>query len=833
MKGQRLRRTLQSALALLLCAALMFSVAGCSQEKPESSNAGDSQAGESSISGLEETGSSGKGYYVETKLTMPEMEGYVWFLNFADGALYLQGAGGCQKSEDDGKTWTEYKLESPLADQIEAEGFSRREIIFSADGRKIIPLSKTVDYDGGFYSIQRNVVVEKDGTERELVVKLPVGEFTAMPGELDSAPAVPKDAGDYATLLNDLTFLPDGSLVGKGLSDTVYHVDMETGEILHTIETSENFQYTDWITGIATTPTTLLLISSTRGRMINLETWEERTDGQTLDEFLLGNGEIQEDGTVMYPNGEPRRHLKLFADGKEDAFYILDSNGIYRYIPGGVSIEEIVDGSTTSLNLQDLYCNDFVKTSDNSFRVLMSSTTTPGGDQNAVPEYTIMGYDYDPNAEIKKPEELKVYALYPANDYLNQAAAVFQKNQGNVLVTIEAGIDPSAGPANFSDALRQLNTLIMADKGPDVILLDAMPIDTYRNKGLLVDLADVVEQAAAENELLRNITDAYEKDGTICAVPTSFTMPIVVGPEESLNKITGMESLVQTVEELRKADPDIKSITGYRMPGDVMGSTEGMVVPTWIQEDGTVDWTLVEKYYDQIKLICDADSNTQTEGIRGSGTEDDPFKIEGYVYDGLAIGQAVLEKESALELRQMRTVLGLPSMCNALDKGLTYKVLEDDGTCGFTPSYILGISAKSEKIDLAKEFVKMLLGEEMQSFGLKSSSWSGTALDIPANFGAVRKYFAGEEGKAFQYDTFTGEGDDFQLIQLDRRNPTLEELEEFFAMTQKLNVVLPTQDVMINDALLPNCALYVMGEQTKEESLKKAKEEIELYLAES
>ena len=371
----------------------------------------------------------------------------------------------------------------------------------------------------------------------------------------------------------------------------------------------------------------------------------------------------------------------------------------------------------------------------------------------------------------------------------------------------------------------------MAGNGPDVILLDMMPIDTYRNKGLLVDLSDVVEQVAAENELLRNITDAYEKDGTICAVPTSFTMPIVVGPEESLNKITGMESLVQIVEDLRKAEPDIKSITGYRMTGEVMGTTQPKANPTTIHEDGTVDWTLEEKYYDQVKLICDADSNTQTEGIRGSGTEDDPFKIEGYIYDDLAIGQAVLEKESALELRQMRTVLGLPSMCNAIDKGLTYKVLEDDGTCGFTPSYILGISAKSEKIDLAKEFVKMLLGEEMQSFGLKSSSWNGSSLDLPVNFGVVREYFAGKEGEAFQYDTFVG--DDFQKVSLDRRNPTLEELESFLAMTQKLNAVLPTQDVMINNALLPQCALYVIGEQTKEESLKKAKEEIELYLAES
>lgn len=829
MKGQSLHRALRSALALLLCAALMFAAAGCGQNEPESGTAGDSPGSQPES---EETGLSGRGYYVESERPMPEMEGYIWNLDIAEGALYLQGASGCWKSADDGQTWEAYTLESPLADQIEAEGFERSQLIFSGDGRIMLPMVRNVANDNSFYAVERYVIVETDGSERELEIRLPVEEFTAFPGEFDTAAPPPEGAGDYASALNDLLFLPDGSLVGKGMSDIVYHVDSETGEILHTIEPPEKFEFSQWISGIAATPNTLLLLSSVQGRMIDLETWTERKDSQTLDEFLLADGEIQEDGTVAYYDGEPRRYLKLFADGKEDAFYILDSNGIFRYIPGGSSIEEMMEASTTSLLLQNVRCQDFVKTPDNGFRALV--TTSALGNGNEVPDYAIKSYDYDPDAVQEAAEELKVYSLYPTNGYMDQAIAVFQKNQRNVKVVVEEGLDPNAGAVNISDALRQLNTNIMADKGPDVFIMDAMPVDTYRSKGLLVDLADVVEQAAAENELLRNISDVYEKDGEICAVPTSFTMPIVVGPEEALNRITSLETLAQTVADLRAADQKIKSITGYRMPGGVMGATEGMVVPRWIQEDKTIDWDQVGDYYDQVKIICGADSNTQTEGVKGSGTEEDPYQMDGYIYDDMAIGQCVLEKESALELRNVRTILALPSLCMAMDKGLTYKVLEDGGTCGFMPTHIFGVNAKSGKIDLAKEFVKTMLGEEMQGYGLKQSTWNdGSGLDLPVNFGSVRQHFAGKEGETFLYDTFTGSGDDFQQIQLERRNPTLEELEAFMGEVQKLNAALPTQDTMINDALLPNCAFYVMGKLTKEESLKNAKEAVELYLAES
>lgn len=71
-----------------------------------------------------------------------------------------------------------------------------------------------------------------------------------------------------------------------------------------------------------------------------------------------------------------------------------------------------------------------------------------------------------------------------------------------------------------SDALRTLNTEIMAGKGPDIILLDGMS-ESYLEQGLLEDISDVIEKYTKNDLLFENIIDAYtDKDGKVYSIPT-------------------------------------------------------------------------------------------------------------------------------------------------------------------------------------------------------------------------------------------------------------------------------------------------------------------------
>lgn len=44
------------------------------------------------------------------------------------------------------------------------------------------------------------------------------------------------------------------------------------------------------------------------------------------------------------------------------------------------------------------------------------------------------------------------------------------------------------------DVIRALNTELLNGKGADVLILDGLPMETYKNKGILADLSSLFEK---------------------------------------------------------------------------------------------------------------------------------------------------------------------------------------------------------------------------------------------------------------------------------------------------------------------------------------------------
>ena len=74
----------------------------------------------------------------------------------------------------------------------------------------------------------------------------------------------------------------------------------------------------------------------------------------------------------------------------------------------------------------------------------------------------------------------------------------------------------------LEDALKTLSTDILAGNGPDVLILDGMPVDSYVEKGILTDISDVVDEVKASDGLVDSIVKDSTKDGKIYAIPTRF-----------------------------------------------------------------------------------------------------------------------------------------------------------------------------------------------------------------------------------------------------------------------------------------------------------------------
>ena len=99
-----------------------------------------------------------------------------------------------------------------------------------------------------------------------------------------------------------------------------------------------------------------------------------------------------------------------------------------------------------------------------------------------------------------RDKELLVYSL-KKDRTIQQAVSAYQKEHNDVYVRYEVGMSGDNG-LTAEDAVKALNTEIMAGKGPDVLCLDGLPLDSYLSKGMLADLSDTLKAAEEKDCLL-------------------------------------------------------------------------------------------------------------------------------------------------------------------------------------------------------------------------------------------------------------------------------------------------------------------------------------------
>ncbi len=109
----------------------------------------------------------------------------------------------------------------------------------------------------------------------------------------------------------------------------------------------------------------------------------------------------------------------------------------------------------------------------------------------------------------------------------------------------------TSGGASAEDALRTLNTELVAGKGPDVLILDGMPLQSFIDKGVLAELSQVI----SADGLIPQVVDPMRTDGKLYAVPTRFTVPVLMGKPETLEGLDSLEALAAAVQDGQRRWP--------------------------------------------------------------------------------------------------------------------------------------------------------------------------------------------------------------------------------------------------------------------------------------
>lgn len=598
------------------------------------------------------------GRYVETVLTMPADFYLVLGLHrAADGSVELlglpkstDGTGHvylhAYRSADGGATWTEEQH-----DWI--DDLNRDDNIYS-------PESVAWDGDGTLYFYLHTYT--EDGAEEH---------FARLDGETmvlyDGAVPYASDGSG----LNSFRVADNGDFILDCWTEFL-QVDPATGTVKN-VYTAPTADGGGWNDGYAVNGDTLAISEAGRIVFYDLNTGKE-----------TGSLPAQLPPVDTYDGNKYR----LMSHGADGSLYFADPKGLYHAVDGSDTLERLADGALTSLSTPSVTRVDLVVL-DGSYLVLGWSSQ----------EWTLYSYAYDPDVPTLPDTELTIYSL-EEDPLILQAISAFQAAEPGVHVTYQTGI-PEDGSVTRDDAIRALNTQLVAGKGPDVLVLDGLPMDSYIDKAVLADLSAPLDDLSGSGGLLSNITGSLKQPGgEVYAVPAQFQVPMLHGSDDAMTSIHDLTSMADWLEANK---PSFRTPFLFDSSANILLTLYPVCAASLRDGQGRMDGEKLAGFLAQIKRITDLrDDPEEAESVNDFVT-DFNFGPLGWTagYNGLDLGNLVQFQ-------------GLYAAWTASDKtgdGSTDVLF---GGNAFLPVTMLGVSAQSGQQDLAWRFIEHALSDAVQ-----------------------------------------------------------------------------------------------------------------------
>lgn len=796
-KGETGRKRRQRYTAGLLTAVLLLftamGTAGCgaSPETEDGSTAGASRiTGEENGGGNQAAGEAGvsgekvMGRYVESM--NESLSGFLSagsrMVQQEDGSLVIFSTyGGKWVSRDQGEVWEQ---ETP-------DWFHELKYVMS------IAVSK----DGNVAVICEETETPEEGGQEEYD---PDSEFhpkymVVSPDNEIKEFEIPYEKSYY---LRTLCFSDEGKLFASDLNGKVYEVDWEQGSYEVVAE------LTEWASYLRVWDEKMVCVTWDGICLYDLSTGEQVTD-KALDEFVEANlKENLKNADGYY------QELLVIPDG--EVMYLVCEKGIFRHVWGGNLVEQLADGSLNSLSDPSCAISDGILLEDGKFLLIFGSGL-------------LAGYTYDPDMPATPDIQLKAYSLLE-NDRMKKAIADYQARHPEVYIRYETGMEAN-GSVTREDALKKLNTEIAAGTGPDLLLLDDLPMDSYIEKGILTDLKPYLEKEAGD-DYFQNIIKAFETDGAIYAVPAEYELPLIGGPAEEVEQMTDLNAMAEIAERYRSENPE-GGIFGAASEKSMLKQFLPVCAPVWIGEDGKADEEKLEEFFTQMQRIW----NAEEEGVSGQQRKEEEdfyarMRTEGgrneEEADEIWIGSIVREGEKYMQDRQA-------FFMGSIDGSFDFDVLnsyfhikgKEDGEFAvyggqasgvFIPRAMVGINRMSEYQETAAELMETMINVDWSAFVLNKEQLKE---NLRAN--------ANEDGSS--YGSMGSVREDGTSVFLEIYPASEEEIDRLAEAAEQVKVPYIRNRVLEN-AVCEAGEKVLKGEMTPGEGAQEVTKRVSLYMAE-
>lgn len=759
----RIRKKVKRLCLLLVMVLIAAISAGCSKNSSKEPALADSKEQ------TERNGEKGKGRFLENEVALPGKIGRILALEkLQDGSLSVIGEDKGDKSyymlksSDKGKNWKTVLVKESRETHIPYAAVSpdgsAALIHFARKGKAEVTL------------------VDAKGETKTVTLKLPdrMGENQVRQAAYDKK----------------------GNLFVRDMEGAVLKADLAKGTCKEAFDT-KGLQINYF--GIAGN-----VVLAVHDKGIELfDTEKEDVPGSEgiLDDLIKKDKELAYTDT---DSGTPM----LFSEGTDSgSIAIVNKNGIFHFNRGGSVIEQLMDASLISLgsggiNFQDLAVFD----KDNFFVAINDSG-----------EFKLLQYSYDNHAASAPDKEITVYAL-DESSMLRRVVTLFQKKYPDVSVKLEFGMSGDDG-VTLEDALSVLSTDILAGKGPDVLILDGMPADSYIEKGILTDISDVVEEIDREEGVFSGIKEGSTKNGKIYAFPARFLLSVVEGDKETIQSGGSLAELAKRAIQL-EGDSGKGVIPQSKGTITLLRDLFYADSASWMMEDGSIDEKALTDYLVYAKQIYDVDSNSKENDFldkTGDGT------TEG-VKTGTLSEAELINGSCKMTFGSLADFWSLQDMVSSWQLTKADYGLLNHEEKSYIPYLSAGVTESGNK-EIAREFVKLLLGKtagnslsngfpvNKTAFGMQCKEAMDSKL-VKDDSGIM---FSGENGKDYSYRTI---------------NLTKQQVERFTALVESLNKPAMNNRVILN-IVLEQGDKYLLGEQSLENAVDTILKKVNLYLAEN
>lgn len=751
-----------------------------------------------------------KGRYMEEEVPIPQKGGDAFAIKrLKDQTLRILTSDGIYQSEDKGDTWS--KIETDVDETLfNGDGYSGiNHAGFDEEGNVVV---SKMNFVGEEPMASEYYYIDKDGKGRKLDLSIPAlafggegGVYTGSEeakGELSMEGAEASSGemmlGNMENQLTNIKLASNGDILGVDFNGDVHQVDGKTGEIKHTYSYSNG----QGAMNVALYDNKVVnVLRDNTVEVFNLETYQpEGEELKVVNDFL--SSKLSQNST-MYMGGS----IEIKKGMKENTLLLCDQSGLYQYTLGGTVVEQIISGASTTLGNLESYLQGLEQVDDETFLTLFRDTTG---------KMKMIKYTYSEDVSAVATKEIKVYALEDSVT-LRQAISKYQQMHSDTVVNLEIGLSDGQ---TVADALRVLNTNIMAGKGPDVLVMDGISLKNYVGKGILADLTDVVKDISESEKVFDKIVNTYKKDEKVYVVPTRFQIPMIAGEENVVEGIHDLNTLADQIVNLRNEKPEEETVLKLTTSKEFLKFLYEKYSTSLLKEDGDLDQEEVAKFIENAKKAYDANM----QGV--SQERIDEYKKYSEEFPGMASADSLglnLAMGQKLEVENMSSMSSYNTLLSSLKLvGGTKKNMKAGEKNLFVPKLTLGINAKSENLAEAKSFVKELLSKDIQSMDLGEG--------FPVNKEAFDKVTVEQEGGMAQAGVVM-ENEEGKSVQLTIEWAKEEEISELKELVESLDMALKVDEVM-EETVVKEGEKCLDGNQTIDEATTNILKTMKLYLAE-